>query len=159
MIAVKKGHLCLGVLFLFAGTIEYLAGRARESVYFLEKLKGLLPTFTIAPHPYGWLGAFAPDFFHPLGFSLISMAFFKRRSSRVLLCILWLVFDSLFEIAQRYGRALSQHVPQWFSRVPFLENLASYLRNGTFDPYDLLAIALGSAAAFGIGELLSRKGE
>jgi hypothetical protein len=159
MIAVNKGQLCLGVIFLFAGTIEYLAGRARESVYFLEKLKGLLPAFTIAPHPYGWLGAFAPDFFHPLGFSLISMAFFKGRSSRASLCLLWFFIDSLFEIAQKYGRALAPQVPQWFSHVPFLENLASYLQNGTFDTYDLLAIALGSITAFGIGELLSRKGE
>ncbi len=154
---VNKLQLLAGIVFLCLGLMEYLTHRPAGSAYFLEKLGFLLPSLPVNWHPFGKLSGFAPDFFHPLGFSLISMAFFSGRQWRVALCLVWFGIDSIFEIAQKFGDLLARHVPGWFSHIPVLDNLASYLRKGTFDVYDLLAIALGSAAAFVIGELLAGK--
>lgn len=52
-----------------------------------------------------------------------------------------------------------EYIPQWFEKVPILENLRNYLVNGRFDIYDLVAIGLGSLTAFFVGELVSKKGE
>jgi hypothetical protein len=156
---VNRRQLLAGLIFLCLGVIEYLAGRPAGSAYFLEKLSAFLPSFSVIHHPFGKLGGFAPDFCHPLGFSLISMAFFSGRSSRINLCLLWFAIDSVFEIAQKFGKVLAEYVPGWFNHIPVLDNLASYLRKGTFDVYDLIAIVLGSAMAFVTGELLAGKGK
>jgi hypothetical protein len=156
-IRVNRLQLLSGIAFLCLGLMEYLASRPAGSAYFLEKLHSFLPSLSTGYHPFGKLGGFAPDFFHPLGFALISMAFFAGRSSRVVLCLVWLGIDAVFEIAQAFGHTLAQHVPLWFSHIPVLDNLASYLRKGTFDVFDLVAIALGSTTAFIIGELLAGK--
>jgi hypothetical protein len=159
MMRINKKQCLAGVLFLLIGTAEYVFGRPRGSVYFLEKLGALIPVSSREYHLFGPFGGWAPDFFHALGFALISMAFFKGRSSRVALCILWFAIEAAFKIALKSGKELASHVPSWFGRIPILENTASYLRKGVFDIFDLVAFALGCLVAFALGELLSRKEE
>ncbi|HSD96245.1 MAG TPA: hypothetical protein VLB06_03785, partial [Sulfuricaulis sp.] len=64
-------------------------------------------------------------------------------------CAAWFVVASLFEVAQHPAIApiIAAEVPAWFTRVPILDNTAAYFLNGTFDPLDLLSIALGTIAA------------
>ena len=155
---INRKQLLLGCLFLLAGTIEYLISRPIGSAYFLAKLPAVQSFFYQAPNVYGKLGVVAPEFFHGLGFCLISMAFFSGRKARVTICLFWFSIDSLFELGQKYGIQLVGYIPKWFESFPILENLKNYLVNGTFDFYDLIAIGLGSLTAFFIGELLSEKG-
>ena len=155
---INKTQLVLGCLFLLAGTIEYLVSRPIGSAYFLAKFPALQSFFHQAPNVYGKLGVVAPEFFHALGFCLISMAFFSTRKAKISICILWFSIDSVFELAQKYGTHLAGYIPKWFESVPILENLRDYLVNGTFDSYDLLAIGLGSLTAFLIGQLLHKEG-
>jgi len=39
-------------------------------------------------------------------------------------------------------------IPDWFEGIPFLENTRNYFQRGTFDMADLVAIAVGTAAAY-----------
>jgi hypothetical protein len=156
---INKKQLLLGCLFLLAGTMEYLVSRPMGSTYFLAQFKAIQSFFHHMPNVYGKLGIFAPEFFHALALCLISMAFFSTRRSRITICIVWFSIDSVFELGQRYGAQLAEHIPQWFEKVPVLENLGNYLVNGRFDMYDLAAIGLGSLTALFIGELVSKKGE
>ena len=155
---INKTQLVLGCLFLLAGTIEYLVSRPMGSTYFLAKFEAIQSFFHHMPNVYGKLGLFAPEFFHALALCLISMAFFSSRRSRITICLAWFSIDSVFELGQRYGAQLAAHIPQWFDKVPVLENLRNYLVNGKFDLYDLVAIGLGSLTAFFTGELMSKKG-
>ena len=157
-LSINKKQLLLGCLFLLAGTIEYLVSRPIGSTYFLRNFPAIQSFFHHMPNLYGKLGVFAPEFFHAAAFCLISMAFFSGRKSRITICLFWFSIDSVFELGQRYGVQLAEHIPQWFEKAPILENLRNYLVNGRFDIYDLMAIGLGSLTAFFIGELLSKKG-
>jgi len=40
--------------------------------------------------------------------------------------------------------------PDFFERIPFLENTRAYFLNGTFDAYDLVAFFIGGAVAYGL---------
>lgn len=155
---INKKQLIIGILFLLAGTMEYLVARPIGSTYFLYKFKVIQSFFHHMPNLYGKVGIFAPEFFHPLALSLISMALFSTRKARMVICIAWFTVDSMFELGQKYGTQLLEWSPKWFETVPILENLENFLVNGRFDIYDLMAISLGSLSAFFIGELTSKKG-
>lgn len=156
---INRRQFLFGILFLFAGTLEYIIGRPTGSTYFLQPFTSILFYFRDAPNLYGKLGYFAPDFFHPLAFSLISMAFLSnKRGSRLFICFAWFSIDSMLEFGQKYGVQLLDYLPQWLEKVPITENLKNYLIYGTFDICDVLAITLGSITAFVIGELLKKGG-
>ena len=85
---VNKKQLLLGASFLLAGTMEYLVARPIEPLYLLHKFKAIPLFFHQMPSLYGKLGIFAPEFFHPLALSLISMALFSGRKSRTIICLI-----------------------------------------------------------------------
>jgi hypothetical protein len=62
----------------------------------------------------------------------------------------WAMIDSLFEAAQHpaVSRRLLSTLPALLEHVPVIDNAANFLRFGTFDPFDLLAIGLGACAAW-----------
>jgi len=51
-------------------------------------------------------------------------------------------------LGQRFSTWSSGIIPDWFSGVPFLEASKTYFTRGTFDFYDLVAVAVGSIAAY-----------
>ena len=58
--------------------------------------------------------------------------------------------DPACEIGQHTDIAplLAKQLPEWFNRLPILENTAGYFLHGNFDPLDLLSIFLGALTAF-----------
>ena len=157
---INKRQFLLGVLFLVAGTLEYLISRPTGSTYFLQPFSSILSYFHDLPNLYREFGFFAPDFFHPLAFSLMSMAFLSnKRGSRVFICFAWFSIDAVLELGQKYGAQLLDYLPQWLERLTITENLRNYLIYGTFDNFDLLAITLGSITAFVIGESINKGGK
>jgi len=42
----------------------------------------------------------------------------------------------------------SKIIPDWSTGIPFWENTKDYFRRGTFDMFDLIAIASGTAIAY-----------
>jgi len=56
--------------------------------------------------------------------------------------------DFAFELFQKFNTWPLKIVPDWFERIPFLENTAHHFRQGTFDGLDLAAIAFGTAIGY-----------
>lgn len=155
---VNKKQLLLGVAFLFVGTMVYLVDRPVGSTYFLQKYKSIHLFFRNMPTLYGKLGMSAPEFFHPLAFSLISMAFISNRKSKIMICFAWFSIDSIFEFGQIFGAELVEYLPKRFVTVPTIKNFVYFFVYGVFDIFDLIAIGLGSLTAFFILKLESKKG-
>ena len=155
---INGNQLLLGILFLSAGTMVYLVDRPIGSTYFLVKYRSIHIFFHQMPVLYGKLGMYAPEFFHPLALSLISMSLISSRRSKMMVCFVWFIINSIFELGQNFGVALVVYLPKWFVTLPIIRDFIDFFVHGTFDPYDLLAIGLGSSAAFFVSRLRSRKG-
>lgn len=146
-----------GLLCLAAGVLEYLTGRGGE-VYFLTPFPGLAAAFRGVPSPFGAWGGAAPDFLHAMGIALLAMAAAPpTRRARLWICAAWFLIAAGFEAGQAAGARAAALLPAWLERLPVLDRLGDYFARGVFDPADLAAAALGAAAAFGIGELFSRR--
>lgn len=148
----------LGLACLFAGTLEYLTGRPPGSTPLFNQIDLVAPCLTALPDLYGKLGSFVPDFFHPLAFSLMFMAFVESIKARISICIFWVLVDVLFEVGQKNGVEIMTLLSAHFEAFPLLRHVARYFANGTFDSYDLIAIGMGGVTAFVLGELSSGKG-
>lgn len=153
-VRINKIQLLAGTLFLFAGTLEYLFNRPVGSAYFLSPINGAVLYLHNMVNPYGKLGFVAPDFFHPLAFALICMALLPNKLRyRIAICLAWFGIDAALELAQKYGTHLAVYLPQWFEKIPVIENFQNYLVHGTFDSHDVLAIGCGTLTALIIGQL------
>jgi hypothetical protein len=155
---INKKQFLAGVLCLLAGVMEYLLARPVGSTYFLYDFKAVQSVLPRAPGLYGQFGGFAPEFFHPLAFSLISMALVSSRKARIVICISWFAINFMFELGQRCGAELAEYLPKWFDTLPVFGTLRIFFLNGRFDVYDLVAICLGSLTALLVGEMLAKKG-
>ena len=97
------------------------------------------------PHIYGDLGPYAPDFFHPLAFSLKCMAFFQSRRARAWSCIFWISVNVVFELGQRNGTEVITSLSAHFESFQLLQHAGRYFGNGTFALYDLAALGGGKS--------------
>jgi DNA-binding beta-propeller fold protein YncE len=146
----KPSVLCavIAAIALSVGLLDYLIGRQPEHVYFL------FHGFSLAyghHSAFGVLGNNLPSFVHVYALILLTVAVAGFAKPRLIgTCAAWFVIASLFEIAQHpaISPVIAAAVPAWFTRIPVLDNTAAYLLNGTFDPLDLLSIALGTIAAY-----------
>ncbi len=132
---------------LALGVLVYMFDRPAASVHFLPKAL----MFAGAHKPYfGALGGQLPDFVHVYAFILLTIAVSSSRARVLPICVFWWALDSLFKVGQHPAVAphLARALPEWFFHVPVLRNSAGYFLHGTFDPLDLVAIAIGSVAAF-----------
>jgi len=94
-----------------------------------------------------WSGPL-PSFLHTLGFILLTavVAGVRRRASLAIVSLAWVGVESLFEIGQHplLAGALA-------AGLPGLAGAGSYFTNGTFDPLDLLAVAVAGGLAWALG--------
>jgi hypothetical protein len=150
----NKLQFLLGVLFLLAGTLEYIFSRPPGSVYFLIPFQSMVVNLHDQFNPFGAWGFLAPDFFHPLAFALMCMALLPDTfKHRLAICLAWFGINATLELTQKYGSTLVAVLPQWIEKIPVFDTLPNYLIHGTFDNYDLLAFAAGSLTAFFTGHL------
>lgn len=98
----------------------------------------------------GAVGGVLPGFVHAYAFVLLTAAVAPWPDPARSVCIFWFTLDSLFELGQH--PAIAPHtaaaLPAWFQHLPVLEAAKSYFLRGTFDPWDLAAIAAGTIAAY-----------
>ena len=138
----------VAAMLLAVGLLVYLLDRPADRIYFIpDGWKFAMG----AGQVFGPVGAYLPTFVHVVVFVLISSVLLAPWHFRNMsICLLWFGIDSLFELAQHEAIAtrVADIVPSWFEGVIFLENTSSYFLAGTFDPLDLLSIALGSIAAY-----------
>lgn len=150
--------LIIAVCALFIGTMEYVLSRPAHS----SGLGTILGTAGDVPWKvsmFGFLGGVIPEFIHPFSFALITMALYPRadQKTRGIICIFWLVAEALFELGQAFGHQISQFLGNTLPHGGIAMLLQNYFARGTYDHLDILAICLGIASAFFIGEILTRK--
>lgn len=139
--------ILLGFTALTLGAALYVAARPAASVYLLPyKGQALLASgSTLA------VTGVLPTFLHVLAFSLLTAAVLRPGGVRAFVAIAgtWLGVNAILEVGQhaRLAPAVASALPASFDDVPVLENLGSYLLQGTFDVADLLAATAGAVAA------------
>jgi len=143
-----KIQTAAAVTALLIGVFVYLLDRQSESVYFMTYWMSLGNTM----NPFfGIVGNQLPTFIHVYAFILLTMAVASAsRESVLIICLFWLILESLFELAQItvIAQWIANYTPEWFHGIPFLENTAAYFLAGTFDVLDLCSIAAGTLAAY-----------
>ena len=136
-----------GILALFLALVFYALGRPDGTVYLLPvQLTQILPTVSAGAA----LGSI-PTFLHVFSFVLLTVAVARPQSATACVAIAcsWCMANVLFEMGQHPGIAplINRALPASFDSVPILENIGPFFLNGTFDPLDILAAALGAVAS------------
>lgn len=140
----KSGYFVgAGVTFLAVGTVFYLLARPPSSALFLLFTSNATASLPHYADLLGPLNNVAPSFFHSLGFALLSMSIVRSMNAQASLCLAWFATDTVIEF------------------LPLIDTTSEtgktvqYLTSGTFDPFDIVAIAFGCLIAFTIGRFLS----
>lgn len=141
---------------LALGMLVYVVDRPPVSVYFLPHIGALADNHKLW---FGALGDHIPELVHVYAFILLTASIAAWPVRAWLLCGFWLVIELLFEIGQRppFAAQIAGAIPRWFQDVPVLENSAAYFLRGVFDPWDLVAIFLGTLAAYGTLALIAQR--
>jgi hypothetical protein len=130
---------------LLLGGLVYLIDRPASLVAMIAR------TDAFAGRPvFGTLGQWLPSFVHPFGFSLLTAAALPTRATpRYGVCMAWGAVNLLFEIGQHAAmrQALADALHRALGHTPAVRWLADYFLRGSFDVGDMLAAALGAAAA------------
>ena len=138
-----------GTLALLLALVFYTLGRAESTAYLLPvQLSQLLPTVGTRAA----LGSL-PTFLHVFSFVLLTVAVGRPQSATACIAIAcgWCVANILFETGQHPDIAplIDSALPASFDSMLILENVGPFFLNGTFDPLDVLAAALGALASIG----------
>jgi hypothetical protein len=142
-------QILIGLGGLLVGTLVYLIDRPPEATYFLHFSRIKVSLYGILPNVFGVIGNSLPDFLHVFSFILLTaglLSWGKRGSLAI--CLGWFSIDFIFELFQKFNTLPLKIIPKWFKGIPFLENTGNYFTQGTFDLLDLIAITLGTTAAY-----------
>lgn len=150
--------LFIGTVVLFLGTGIYLVSRPGDSAYFLRYNPFDMPSPPVISGTLGDIVRALPSFTHVFSFILLTAGLVRTGNrGHIVICAGWCIVDCLFETGQRYGTVIAAIIPDWFQGIPFLENTANFFRLGTFDPIDLAATIIGTAAAYVVIRMLTNK--
>ena len=149
-------QILVGLGGLSLGALVYLFERSPESYGFGFIVRDYLGFIRSHRMLFGVLANNLPSFTHVLAFSLMTAGLLgTRRKGNLLICLLWFLIDTVFEIGQGLKPVSLAIIPECFKvhTLPMV-NLQEYFRYGTFDIRDLVAGLLGALAAFMVAELL-----
>jgi len=136
-----------GVAVLGVGVLVYVVDRPAGATALPENLTFFQPTIRF----FGVLGQSLPSFVHVFAFSVLTTALLgASRRVAIAACAGWALVNAAFEFGQHplIAARLSQLTPSWFGNIPILARTQGYFLYGTFDPLDLLFIALGALSAY-----------
>lgn len=144
-------QILIGVITLYVGSLVYLIDRAPDSTYFVYSISTRISLHNILPSLFGPIGQNFPSFIHVLSFSLITAGLLScKKRGCLVVCAAWLLTDCIFELGQKFNTWVSKIVPDFFSRIPILDNAKSFFLSGAFDVYDLVAMAIGATIAYAV---------
>jgi len=141
-------QIIIGMAGLLSGLLVYLVDRPLDQTYFLYRLPIKLSLNKTLPTLFGNIANSLPSFIHTFSFILLTvgiMAFQKKGI--ILISLSWFLVDCVFEVGQKLNTWCSMIIPDWFAKIPFLENTENYFLQGTFDFSDLAATAMGAVMA------------
>jgi len=139
--------ICSGAAALGVGALVYVVDRPEGATALPQNLAFFQPTVRL----FGVLGQSLPSFVHVFAFSVLTTALLgASRRAAIAACAGWVLVNAAFEFGQypAIAACLSQLTPAWFENIPILARAKGYFLYGTFDPMDLLFIALGALAAY-----------
>jgi hypothetical protein len=139
----------LGLAVLGLGVLVYIIDRPPGLTALPESLTLFQPTVTF----FGALGQSLPAFAHVFAFSLLTAALLGGgRRTAMTICTSWFLVDAAFELGQHptIATKLASLTPSWFEAIPILHRTNDFFLSGTFDAFDLLAMALGALAAYAV---------
>jgi hypothetical protein len=139
-------RFCIGITVLIVGIVFYIL--YRPPAYFITLLH--LDTYVMSDRlfigdiVYGSL----PSFVHIVAFSMITSSIIGETPiSDLIVCLVWLFIEVLFEFAQGY-KSLVLTCLIYMSKLPFHDTMTTYIVYGTFDVNDLVALLLGSLITY-----------
>jgi len=142
-------QILIGLTILLLGTSVYVVDRPPVQTYFVYKSFVNISLHNTLPNLFGFIGNSLPSFVHVFSFILITAGLLHcQKRGCIFICSCWFFTDLLFELGQKFKALSSAMVPDWFSRIFFLENSKNYFLSGTFDLNDLTAIVLGTILAY-----------
>lgn len=151
--SINKFQILIGLISLLIGILVYFMDRPAEGTYFIYRFGFMLRLHKIINEftsgSFGTIGSWLPEFIHVFSFILLTAGIISSgKRGCFIICISWFLVDTVFELGQRYSSLPLKIIPDWFSDVPILESIEGYFRKGTFDFKDLIAILLGTIAAY-----------
>jgi len=146
---INKTQILIGAIGLFIGLLVYLIDRPPDQTYFVYSSPINISLFNIIPNLFGLIGNSLPAFIHVFSFILITAGLiFCNKKGYLIICLFWFLVDGTFEVGQKFNTWSSSITPDWFTGIPFLENIKNYFLHGSFDFIDLAAIAFGTVIAY-----------
>jgi len=147
--SMNKKQIIIGFVTLFIGSLIYLIDRPPDQTYFVYSSPVNISLFTTIPNIFVVIGGSLPEFIHVFSFIVITAGLiFCNKRGYLIICLPWFLIDCVFEVGQNVNTCSSNIIPDWFARIPFLENTENYFLKGTFDYLDLAAIAFGTLTAY-----------
>ena len=146
---INKLQIFIRVAGLLLGSLIYIIDRPPDQTYFIYASNINISLYNTLPNLFGFIGDTLPAFIHVFSFILITAGLILcNKKGYLIVCLSWFLIDCAFELGQRFYTFPIKIIPHWFSGIPFLENAGNYFIHGTFDLFDLAAIALGAIAAY-----------
>lgn len=147
---INTTRILIGAGALVIGLLLYFTDRPPDETYFLARI-GLTNTlYHVVPPLFGHLGGNLPAFLHVFALILITGGILASgRTGSLIVAVSWFVTDAAFELGQKFPAWTERLVPGWFDAIPILDTTRNYFRFGTFDSLDMVAVAVGAAAAYG----------
>ena len=141
-------QFALGGMILAAGLGFYYYYRTTPIAVF--EYAGIQPIpVPVAPAMAYFLVNSFPSLIHCLSLSLLLGSLVRPGYRRYIgVCLFWLLIDVLFEAAQAYGSTLVAAIPGNLGSISLFDPIADYLRFGTYDPGDIVAILFGAVIAY-----------
>ena len=146
---INKIQILIGATALIIGSLVYIIDRPADYTYFVYSGPTSISLYKIIPNLFGLIGNNLPAFVHIFSFILLTAGVLScQKRGCLFICLSWFFLDCAFELGQKFKTVPLKIIPAWFSGIPFLENTRTYFLGGTFDVLDLVAIALGTIAAY-----------
>jgi hypothetical protein len=154
----NKLQILIGVGALLIGSLVYLVDRAPEQTYFVYSTGVNISLHNILPDLLGPLSNFLPSFIHVFAFALITAGVVScGKRGWLIICFSWFLMDAAFEFGQKFSAWTLKLIPGSFEGIPILEITKGFFLRGTFDVYDLVAMAIGAAAAYVVLSVTMRR--
>jgi len=146
---INTCQILVGLSILLLGTLVYLIDRPPHNTYFVFKSFKNISLYDTLPNIFGSIGNNLPSFIHVFSFILITGGFLScQKRGCLIVCAFWFLAEIFFELGQKFNSLILKTIPNWFLGVPLLENTKNYFVRGTFDYFDILAIAIGTITAY-----------
>ena len=134
---------------LCVGYVVYFVGRTGPAIFAIpDQLEHLVSVQPLIAQISGQL----PGFLHTYAFILLTFLVLgtSSRFNLYLSIAFWSMLELVFELGQHalFKHAYTDLITGWFEQAPVPDFSYNYFLHGTFDPLDLLAIAIASVCAW-----------